>query len=108
MDCLFCKIINKEMDSGIVFENDKVIVIKDIHPKAETHLLIIPKKHIESIKEIEEGDKELMGELLLTAKKIGKEGNLEDYKLKFHVGRGAGQIIDHIHMHLLSNHAIRN
>lgn len=102
-DCIFCKIINKEMDSGIIFENDNVIAIKDINPKARIHFLIIPKKHIESIKDIKEEDRDLMGELLLAARKIGEENNLDNYRLAFHVGRGAGQIIDHIHMHLLAD-----
>jgi len=101
--CVFCKIINREIDSEIIFENDNIIAIKDINPKAPIHLLIIPKKHIESVKELQDNDKELMGELILAAKNIGKEKNLEGYKLVFNVGRKAGQIIDHIHMHLLSN-----
>jgi len=101
--CVFCKIINREIDSEIIFENDNIIAIKDINPKAPIHLLIIPKKHIESVKELQNNDKELMGELILAAKNIGKEKNLEGYKLVFNVGRKAGQIIDHIHMHLLSN-----
>lgn len=91
------------MDSGIVFENDNVIVIKDINPKALIHLLIILKKHIESVKEMQDSDKELMGELFLVAKKIGEEKQLTGYKLLVNVGRQAGQIIDHIHIHLLSN-----
>jgi histidine triad (HIT) family protein len=102
-DCIFCKIINKEMNSEIVFENDNVIVIKDIKPKARIHLLIIPKKHVESVKDLKEEDRLLAGELILTAKKLGEEMNLDGYTLKFHVGRGAGQIVDHIHMHLLSD-----
>jgi len=101
--CVFCKIINREIDSEIIFENDNIIAIKDINPKAPIHLLIIPKKHIKSVKELQDNDKELMGELILAAKNIGKEKNLEGYKLVFNVGRKAGQIIDHIHMHLLSN-----
>ena len=103
MDCIFCQIIEKKITSEIIFENEKVIVIKDIKPKADVHLLIIPKKHIESVKEIEEKDKDLMGELILIAKKIGQEKSLVGYKLVFNVGRQAGQIVDHIHMHLLSN-----
>lgn len=91
------------MDSEILFENNNLIVIKDINPQAPIHLLIITKKHIESVKELQEQDKELMGELFLIAKKIGEEKKLEGYKLVVHVGRIAGQIIDHIHMHLLSN-----
>jgi histidine triad (HIT) family protein len=101
-DCIFCKIINKESESDIVFENDNVIAFKDIKPKAKIHILIVPKKHINSIKEIKEEDKSLMGELLLVAQKIGEQSNAENYKLVFNVGRGAGQIVDHIHMHLLS------
>ena len=102
-DCMFCKIINKEMDSDIIFENDNIIVLKDINPKALIHLLIIPKKHIESVKEIQDLDKELMGELFLVAKKIGEEKQLTGYKLLVSVGRDGGQVIDHIHMHLLAN-----
>jgi len=102
MDCIFCKIINKEKPSDFVYENDKLIVIKDINPKAPIHLLIIPKKHIHSVNHFEESDKELIGEMILCAKKIAKEKNLAGYKLLINVGREAGQIVDHIHMHLLS------
>lgn len=101
-DCIFCKIINKELASEILFEDDNFIAIKDINPKAPVHLLIISKKHIESVKKIQKQDKELMGGLFLVAKKIGEEKNLEGYKLIINVGRQGGQIIDHIHMHLLS------
>jgi len=96
MSCIFCKIINKEKPSDFVYENEKVIVIKDIH------LLIIPKKHIHSVNHFEEGDKELIGEMILCAKKIAKEKNLAEYKLLINVGRKAGQMVDHIHIHLLS------
>ncbi len=102
MSCIFCKIINKEKPSDFVYENEKVIVIKDINPKAPIHLLIIPKKHIHSVNHFEEGDKELIGEMILCAKKIAKEKNLAEYKLLINVGRKAGQMVDHIHIHLLS------
>jgi len=102
MDCIFCKIIEGKIDSEKIFENDRVIVIKDINPLTPVHLLVIPKKHIESIKEIEEEDKELMGELFLVAKKVAEEKGLKGYKLGVNVGREGGQIVDHIHMHLLS------
>lgn len=101
-DCIFCKIINKEEPSDFVYENDKFIVIKDINSKAPIHLLIIPKKHIHSVNHLEEGDKELIGEMILCAKKIAKEKNLAGYKLLINVGRKAGQMVDHIHIHLLS------
>ena len=102
MSCIFCKIIDKETPSDIIYENDKVIVIKDVNPKVPVHLLIIPKKHILSVNHIEAKDKALIGDLILTAKKIAKEKNLKGYKLLINVGREGGQIIDHIHLHLLS------
>ena len=102
MDCLFCKIINKEIPSDIIFEDEKFIAFKDINPKAQTHLLIVPKKHIVSAMELEEQDKELTGELIITAKNIAKEKNLAGYQLIINVGREGGQTIDHLHLHLLS------
>jgi len=105
-ECLFCKIIKREIPSERVFENEKVLVIKDIHPKAEVHLLILPKKHIVSVNHLEEEDKELMGELILTAQEIAKEKKLTGYKLIINVGREGGQLIDHLHLHLLSGKKI--
>ena len=102
MDCLFCKIINKEMPSETVYEDEKFIAFKDIAPKAPLHLLIVPKKHIVSIDHIEIKDKALMGELILVAQKIAKEKNLNGYKLLINVGREGGQMVDHLHLHLLS------
>ena len=103
MDCIFCKIINNEEPSDFVYENDKFIVIKDVNPKAPIHLLIIPKKHIHSVNHLEEGDKELIGEMVLCAKKIAKEKDLTGYKLLINVGRKAGQTVDHIHIHLMAS-----
>src|SRR3989339_410465 len=101
-DCIFCKIIKGEIPSDKVYEDPDIIVLNDIIPKAKVHILIIPKKHIESIKHVEESDKEIIGELFLTAKRIAKDKNLEGYKLLFNVGREGGQVIDHLHLHLLS------
>lgn len=105
--CIFCNIANKTEKANIEYEDNDFIVIKDIHPKAPVHLLIIPKKHIESVKEAKEEDKELLGSLILLAKKIAEQKGLDYYKLDFNVGRGAGQEIGHIHMHLKSD-AIRS
>ena len=105
-ECLFCKIIKREIPSERVFENEKVLVIKDIHPKAEVHLLILPKKHIASVNHLGGEDKELMGELILTAQEIAKEKKLTGYKLIINVGREGGQLIDHLHLHLLSGKKI--
>ena len=102
MDCIFCKIINKEDPTDLVYESDNLIVIKDIYPKAPIHFLIIPKRHIHSVNYFEENDKELIGEMILCAKKIAEEKNLAAYKLLINVGREAGQMVDHVHVHLLS------
>ena len=103
MSCLFCQIVKKELPADIVYEDEQVVAFKDIHPKAPLHLLIIPKKHISSVDHLETADKELTGELVLAAKKIAKEqGVSAAYKLVFNVGRAGGQIIDHIHLHLLA------
>lgn len=102
MTCLFCEIIKKEVPSEIVFENSDFIVFKDIHPKAPIHLLLVPKTHIASINHLKEGHKEIIGNLFLLAKKIAREqGISEGYKLQFNVGRKGGQLIDHLHLHLL-------
>ena len=75
----------------------------DINPKASLHLLIIPKKHIESIDHVELKDKELMGEMIMVVQKIAKEQHLKGYKLLINVGREGGQVIDHLHLHLMAN-----
>lgn len=102
MSCLFCKIINKEVPSDIIYEDEKIISFKDIHPKAPIHFLILPKKHIPSINHLEKTDKELTGDLFLIAKNIARDKNLNGYKLVINVGREGGQLIDHLHLHLLA------
>lgn len=102
-ECIFCKIANKEIPTEeIAYEDDKILAFKDMNPKASLHLLIIPKKHIPSVDHIEIKDKDLMGELILAAQKIAREKKLAGYKLQINVGRSAGQIVDHLHLHLLS------
>jgi histidine triad (HIT) family protein len=105
MDCIFCKIISGEIPSEKVFENDKIIAFNDINPKARIHILVVPKKHIESVKSLEETDKDLIVEVIFAAKKIAKDKDLEGYKLVFNVGREGGQLVDHLHLHLLSGDA---
>ncbi len=97
------------MPSEIIYENHRFICIKDIHPKADIHLLILPKKHIPSVNHLESKDKELIGEMFLVAKKVAKKQKIADkgYKLIFNVGRGGGQLIDHLHLHLLSGKSVQ-
>lgn len=101
MDCLFCKIANHEKDADVVYEDKDVIAFKDANPKASTHLLIVPKQHIETLNDAQQEDQELLGKLMLTAKKIAKEQGADSYKLAMNVGKAAGQQIEHIHLHLL-------
>jgi len=103
MDCVFCKIAAKELSSKVVYENDKFFAFKDINPISPVHVLIIPRKHIETIEHIGPGDKDLVGELFLAAKKIARiEGVSESgYRLIFNVGKNSGQAVDHLHLHLL-------
>lgn len=99
---VFKKIIDKEIPAKIEFEDDKCIVIHDIHPKAPIHLLIIPKKPIPTIMDLRDEDQELMGHLILTARNVGRKLGLEGYKLLFNVGAKGGQEVFHIHLHLLA------
>jgi len=103
-DCLFCKIINKEIKSNIVLENDSFLVFEDIHPKADIHLLIVPKIHIESVDHAEKKDVNVLGDMFLKAKEVAEKLNLKGkYRLQVNVGRDGGQEIDHIHMHFLAD-----
>jgi len=102
-DCIFCKIVNKEIPADIVFEDDQVIAFKDRNPIAPVHILIIPKKHILSVTEATNEDTLLMGKLIMTAKNISDDLKIskKGYKMLIRVGRGGGQEVDHIHLHLL-------
>jgi len=103
-DCLFCKIIAGEIPSGKVYEDDDVFAFKDITPVAPLHVLIIPKKHIATINDVEEQDAVLMGKLFLAAKKIAAEEGMSDegYRTVMNCGEAAGQTVFHVHMHLLA------
>jgi len=101
MNCLFCKIAHGEMPSDTVYEDGDVRVFKDIHPKAPTHLLIVPKVHVQSIAHLEEGHRETIAKLIYTAKQVAEDNGLAGYKLVFNVGEGGGQSVDHLHLHIL-------
>jgi histidine triad (HIT) family protein len=100
-ECIFCKISRKEMPTDFISEDDEIISFYDIKPKAPVHILIVPKEHIISIKELSEKDTSLVGKLVQVARNIAEEKGLRGYKLIFNVGREGGQIIDHLHLHLL-------
>src|SRR3989344_1409118 len=101
MKCLFCSIAKKEIPADILYEDKVVVAFKDIKPLAPVHYLIMPKEHIESIGHLESNHAEVISKLIFTAKKLAEDANLKGYKLVFNVGREGGQIIDHLHLHLL-------
>ena len=101
-DCLFCRVIAKEIPAKFEYENDSLVAIQDINPKAPVHLLVIPKKHIARVSDLEEKDRLLMGELIICTKKLAAEKKLEEgFRIVFNNGPKAGQSVFHIHLHLL-------
>ncbi len=102
-NCLFCKIANKKIPAGIIYEDDKVTAFTDIKPVAPIHLLIIPKAHIPSVDHLGIKDQKLIGELFLVAQKLARKYGIDKtgYRLIFNVGKDAGQTVDHLHLHLI-------
>lgn len=98
-DCIFCKIINGDFNTEFVYENEYVVVFKDINPKAPIHLLVVPKIHVASLNELE--DKNLMAELLMAVKETTKKIGLKSYKTLINTGKEAGQEVFHLHIHIL-------
>ena len=103
MNCLFCKIINKEIPAKIVYENDTILAFEDINPQAPVHILVIPKRHIASSLEVTEDDHALIGELLQTANSLAREKGVAEqgFRTVINCNRDAGQTVFHIHLHLL-------
>ncbi len=102
-DCLFCKIISKEIKSDILFEDDDVLAFKDINPQAPTHILIVPKKHISTINELQQEDEALTGKIILTAQSLANQENIDENgsRLVFNCNNDGGPEVYHIHLHLL-------
>ncbi len=102
-DCLFCKIVNKEIPIEFLYEDDSFVVFRDIKPHAPVHLLIVPKKHIRSINDLTDDDKIIISDIFMVAKKMAKLENVDKsgYKLLFNVEKGGGQVIFHVHLHLI-------
>ena len=104
MSTIFDKIISKEISSDIVFENDRILAFKDINPQSPVHILIIPKKHIATVNDIDTSDINLVGELIYTAKQISKDMGFSDkgYRLTINCGDDGCQTVNHLHLHLLA------
>ena len=102
-DCIFCKIIARELPASIVAENDSVIVIKDIHPKAPTHLLILPKKHLSDLREAKAVDVALLANILFMSQELSKKLDAPGaFRLLFNNGPEVGQKVFHMHAHFLA------
>ena len=102
-DCIFCKIAAGEIPSKIIYEDAEVIVFDDICPKAPQHKLIVPRKHIATVNDLEEEDEVLVGHMFKVAKQLAKELNIAEsgYRLLFNCNDDAGQVVYHIHLHLI-------
>lgn len=102
-DCIFCKIINKEIPSTIVYEDEKIIAFKDINPVAPVHVLVISKKHITSLIELEDEDKNIIGDIYLVINKIAKELGIAEkgFRVIVNCGEDGGQEVKHLHFHLI-------
>ena len=99
-DCIFCKIANKEIPVPLIYESENIVAFNDISPQAPTHILVITKKHFESLNEVE--DSFLLGELLNSVREIAKKQGLKEYRTVINTGKMAGQAVFHIHLHILS------
>jgi histidine triad (HIT) family protein len=102
-DCLFCKIVAGQIPAAIVFQDDHVVAFKDITPRAPTHVLIVPRRHVASLNDLGADDDALVGEMVRAAAAIAREQGLADrgYRTVFNCNADAGQTVFHIHLHLL-------
>jgi histidine triad (HIT) family protein len=107
-DCLFCRIVRREIPASVVFEDDELLAFNDINPQAPTHVLIIPKRHIDSLNDLASGDDALVGTLVRRAAALAKERGLSagGYRTVFNTNRDAGQTVFHIHLHLLGGRSM--
>lgn len=108
-ECLFCRIVNKEVPAKIVHEDEHAIAFDDINPQAPTHILIVPRKHIAGLNDLTADDSALIGHLHLLAAKLARERGIHEsgYRTLFNTGRGAGQSVFHLHLHVLGGRGLR-
>lgn len=106
-DCLFCRIVGRQIPSKIVYEDERMMVIEDINPQAPLHVLIIPKTHVATLNDLDSSHDALIGEMTRRAAAIARQRGVADdgYRTVFNCNRGAGQSVFHIHLHLLGGRA---
>lgn len=102
-NCLFCKIVKREIYARVVFENERIIAFEDVNPQAPLHVLLIPKEHFVSLNEVPEEKKDILAELMLQAREIAREKGLSEkgYRIVLNTAKDSGQAVFHIHFHLL-------
>ena len=103
MDCIFCQIAEGKIPTDFLYQDDEVVAFRDIHPAAPTHVLIIPKKHVESLAQLSETETTLIGRMVNVANKLARDGGIAEsgYRVVINSGREGGQVVPHLHMHLL-------
>jgi histidine triad (HIT) family protein len=107
-DCLFCRIVAGDIPARKVYEDEHTFAFEDIDPKAPTHILVVPKKHIRGLKEVSSEDAEIVGRCHLTAAQVARERGIENgYRTVLNVGPGAGQSVFHLHVHLLGGRDLK-
>ena len=109
MDCLFCKVIAGQIPGTIVYQDDRVVAFKDINPQAPTHVLVVPKRHIETLNDLTAADDALVGEVVRRAAAIARERGLAagGFRTVFNTNRDAGQTVFHIHLHLIGGRSMQ-
>ena len=102
-DCIFCRVVRGESPADFVYRGESVVIFKDIHPDAPVHLLVVPKRHIRSVNDLEEQDRGILAEMIIRAKDVARDLAISKsgYRLLFNVERGGGQLIFHLHMHMI-------
>ena len=103
-DCVFCRIVSRQSAAEIEYEDDAVLAFKDIYPKAPVHVLIVPKRHIDSVMAMEPGDAEALGRCVLAARRLGEAKGFAErgYRLRINCGPEGGQVVYHVHLHFLA------
>jgi histidine triad (HIT) family protein len=106
--CLFCKIITREIPGAIVYEDERILAFNDISPQAPTHVLLVPKRHIASLNDLQPGDDQVLGELVRRAAAIAKERGISagGFRTVFNTNSDAGQTVFHVHLHLLGGRSL--
>jgi histidine triad (HIT) family protein len=109
MSCIFCKILSGEAPASIIYRDEQVMAFRDIHPIAHTHILIIPKRHIASVNDLEPGDEVLVGHMLMVAKALAAQEEVAEngYRLMINTGAHGGQTVPHLHLHLIAGRLAR-